>query len=213
MAVRLNTFSVAIRLTKAAVRVSQNQPLLWTGPRRVVSLFLFHVLPARRVARHRTSSVMRPRGRRFPKAAPDGTFAVRVFFASSPLEPLPSISAWLTAWLAAHPNAIGDGRPFTTFFTGPPELAAGPSGELTVVLRGAGDEGPLRFWKDWYVRICSALTTQYPEVGKVVRVGEFNLESQHGAKDFGWRAVVEAFPGSIIQLSRDACNTVMADTI
>ena len=39
-------------------RVLHNQPLLWTGPRRVVSLLLFHVLPARRVARHRTSSVM-----------------------------------------------------------------------------------------------------------------------------------------------------------
>lgn len=29
-----------------------NPPLLWTGPRRVVSLFLFHVLPAHRVADH-----------------------------------------------------------------------------------------------------------------------------------------------------------------
>jgi hypothetical protein len=36
-----------------------NPPLLWPGPRRVVSLFLFHVLLARRVARHRTSSVIR----------------------------------------------------------------------------------------------------------------------------------------------------------
>ena len=41
-------------------RAVHNQALLWTGPRRVVILFLFHVLPARRVARHRTSSVIPP---------------------------------------------------------------------------------------------------------------------------------------------------------
>jgi ribosomal-protein-alanine N-acetyltransferase len=35
-----------------------NQPLLWTGPRRVDSLSLVWRLSARRVARHRTSSVM-----------------------------------------------------------------------------------------------------------------------------------------------------------
>ena len=38
--------------------------LLWTASRRVVSLLLFHVLPARRVARHRTSSVIRHRATR-----------------------------------------------------------------------------------------------------------------------------------------------------
>jgi hypothetical protein len=36
--------------------------LLWTGPRRVVSLFYFKRSSARRVARHRTSSVMRASG-------------------------------------------------------------------------------------------------------------------------------------------------------
>jgi hypothetical protein len=34
--------------------------LLWTGPRRIVSLFFFNVLLARRVGRHRLSSVMHP---------------------------------------------------------------------------------------------------------------------------------------------------------
>jgi hypothetical protein len=113
---------------------------------------------------------MRPPGRRFPKVAEDGTFAVRVFFDSSAPEPLPVISVWLADWLAEHPNAIGDGRPFSTFFTALPEVGAGPAGELTILLRGAGDEGPLRFWKDWYVRISSALTARYPGIGKVARV-------------------------------------------
>ena len=35
-----------------------NPPLLWTGPRRVDSLFYFKRSLARRVARHRTSSVI-----------------------------------------------------------------------------------------------------------------------------------------------------------
>jgi hypothetical protein len=35
-----------------------NQPLLWTGPRRGCALFYFLARPARRVAGHRASSVM-----------------------------------------------------------------------------------------------------------------------------------------------------------
>ena len=42
-----------------ADRPAHNQPLLWKSSRRVVSLFLFHVPSARRVARHRSSSVIR----------------------------------------------------------------------------------------------------------------------------------------------------------
>jgi len=113
---------------------------------------------------------MRPLGRKFPKVAQDGTFTVRVYFASSPSEPLSAVQNWLAGWLSDHSDAIGVARPFSTFFTAPPEVAAGPNGELTVLLRGAGDEGPLRHWKDWYVRICNALTVQFPEVGKVIAV-------------------------------------------
>ena len=40
--------------------VPHNQPLLWTGPRRVRMLFYSLAQPARRVAGHRASSVMSP---------------------------------------------------------------------------------------------------------------------------------------------------------
>ena len=46
--------NAAWTLRTSAHRVLHNQPLLWTGPRRVVSLFLFKRSLARRVARHRT---------------------------------------------------------------------------------------------------------------------------------------------------------------
>jgi len=52
---------------------ADSHALLWTVPRRVVSLFLFHVLPARRVGRHRTSSVMRAQAKRHhPRIAVTG---------------------------------------------------------------------------------------------------------------------------------------------
>jgi hypothetical protein len=113
---------------------------------------------------------MRPPGRRFPKVNGDGTFTVRVYFASPPVEPIATVRSWLATWLSEHPDALGDSKPISCYFTAPPELEAGPAGELTMLLRGVGDEGPLRFWKDWYVRICSELMARYPGVGKVVRV-------------------------------------------
>ena len=115
---------------------------------------------------------MRPPGRKFPTVAADGTFAVRVIFASSPGAPIQAVRDWLAAWIGANSDwhAFGSPRPFDAYFTAPPEADLGSTGELTVLLRGAGDEGEKRFWKDWYVRLSGALLSEFPAAGTVVRV-------------------------------------------
>ncbi len=42
-------------------------------------------------------------------------------------------------------------------------------------------------------------------------MGEFNLEAQHWAKDFGRGAIGKTFTRTIIQLVGDSCNPLVAD--
>jgi hypothetical protein len=56
----------------AARKLRENQPMLWTGPRRVDSLFFVQRRLARRVTRQRLSSVLRPPAVRKKLFATDG---------------------------------------------------------------------------------------------------------------------------------------------
>jgi len=41
--------------------------------------------------------------------------------------------------------------------------------------------------------------------------GEFNLEAQRRAEDFGRGSIVKTFSGTIIQLHRNSCNTLVTN--
>jgi len=111
--------------------------------------------------------------RRFPKVAADGSFVVCVVFSSAPGVPINEVQQWLSAWATDHSEwqAFGRSHAFADYFTTSPEVQFGADGELRMVVRGRDDAK--RFWKDWYVRICSELLTRFPEAGKVIRVENY----------------------------------------
>jgi hypothetical protein len=41
--------------------------------------------------------------------------------------------------------------------------------------------------------------------------GEFNLEAQRRAEDFGGGAIAKTFAGTIIELGGDSCNALVAE--
>jgi len=115
---------------------------------------------------------MRPPERRFPKVAADGSFIIRVIFASSPGEPTENVQDWLAAYIGddSEWHASGPSRPFASYFSAPPKAELGTAGELTLLLHGVSDEAEKRFWKDWYARLCLDLLKRFPEAGEVARV-------------------------------------------
>jgi hypothetical protein len=60
-------------------------------------------------------------------------------------------------------------------------------------------------------RIASAIIFRSDSAGGKFTVGEFNLEAQRRAEDFGRGSITETFSGTIIELHCDSCNTLVTD--
>lgn len=95
---------------------------------------------------------------------------------------VPSIRAWIgDAWMPRNRTWTREGKTgpnletiriqelhYDDEFVGLPEVAAGPTSELQVRLRG---KKTAKFWRDWLVsRLMPDLKAAFPEVGELLYV-------------------------------------------
>src|SRR5689334_11832230 len=108
---------------------------------------------------------------RLPERRVDGSFMVRIWFATSDLGALALMRDYLAAWLRAHPTWVRIWRSdaiheedleFTTDFLAGPRLEVGPEENLFAVVLEAR---PLTLrWREWAEFLAEDLLRVFPEL-------------------------------------------------
>jgi hypothetical protein len=122
---------------------------------------------------------------KFPARSADGSFCVEIgvnLNSNVQQDLVPSIQAWINdAWMPRNttwtrewmtgPNlstSSAQELQYDNEFTGPPEVAAGPSAELQLRLRG---KKTAKFWKDWVIsRLVPDIKEAFPGIGELLYI-------------------------------------------